>query len=68
MIRLTQRSYTKSKEHPAISIVYTNPCRERERERHTCTAFSGTSPEEIADTTFIIRAATFTVSWNWINF
>jgi hypothetical protein len=33
----------------------------RERER-TCTAFSGTSPEETAATTFITRAATLTVS------
>lgn len=28
----------------------------------TCTAFSGTLPEEIAATTLIIRAATLTVS------
>lgn len=43
--------------------------RERERERsQTCTALSGTLPAETAATTFIIRAATLTVSWNWINF
>jgi len=30
----------------------------------TCTAFKGTSPEDIAATTFITRAATLTVSWN----
>lgn len=34
----------------------------------TCTAFRGTSPEDIAATTLIIRAATFTVSWNCMNF
>lgn len=34
----------------------------------SCTAFSGTSPEETAATTLITRAATFTVSWNWMNF
>ena len=50
-------------------MAHIHPCRERAREREraksqTCTAFSGTSPEETAATTFIIRAATFTVSWN----
>lgn len=35
---------------------------------HTWTAFNGTSPDEIAATTFMMRAATLTVSWNWINF
>jgi hypothetical protein len=42
--------------------------RERERERGTCTAFKGTSPDDTAATTLITRAATLTVSWNWINF
>lgn len=36
---------------------------EKDRDRkQTCTAFSGTSPEETAATTFITRAATLTVS------
>lgn len=34
----------------------------------TWTAFSGTSPELTAETTLIIKAATLTVSWNWMNF
>lgn len=38
------------------------------KKRKTCTVFKGTSPEEIAATTLITRAATLTVSWNWINF
>lgn len=40
----------------------------QEEERETCTAFKGTSPEDTAATTLITRAATLTVSWNWINF
>lgn len=34
----------------------------------TWTVFKGTSPEDTAATTLITRAATFTVSWNWMNF
>ena len=33
-----------------------------------CTAVKGTSPAEIAATKLITRAATFAVSWNWMNF
>ena len=32
------------------------------------TAVNGTSPAKTAATKLIIRAATFTVSWNWMNF
>lgn len=42
--------------------------KERDEEIRTCTAFRGTSPEVMAATTLITRAATLTVSWNWINF
>jgi DNA-binding CsgD family transcriptional regulator len=42
-----------------VTQTHTHTHRERER---TCTAFSGTSPEETAATTFITRAATLTVS------
>jgi len=67
MIRLTQSSCIK--EHHYIFY----PCLKSSTIQIsikvlTCTAFRGTSPEDIAATTLIISAATFTVSWNCMNF
>lgn len=71
IIRLTQRSWKKAvRGNQCLKESKSTPIQtEGNGERwQTCTALSGTLPEESAATTLITRAATLTVSWNCMNF